>query len=66
MTWPDPLNVSNGASQMDTGAFYDSYGNGEGGSGGHAPMSFYEDSDKLNIFAAGNGNNIMVNWPDKY
>lgn len=65
-TWSAPLNVSNTASQTDAGAFYDPDGNAEDGSGGLAPMNFYGDSDKPNIFAAGNGNNIMVTWPDKY
>ncbi len=66
VTWSAPLNVSNTASQTDAGAFYDPDGNGEDGSGGIAPMNFYGDSDKPNIFAPGNGNNIMVTWPDKY
>lgn len=66
VTWSTPLNVSNTASQTDAGSFYDPDGNGEDGSGGLAPMNFYGDSDKPNIFAPGNGNNIMVTWPDKY
>ena len=65
-TWSTPLNVSNTATQTDVGAFYDPDGNGSDGTGGLDPMNFYGDSDKPNIFAAGNGNNIMVTWPDKY
>jgi len=65
-TWSTPLNVSNTASQTDTGVFYDPDGNGADGAGGLAPMNYYGDSDKPNIFAPGNGNNIMVSWPDKH
>ena len=65
-TWTTPLNVSNTASQTDAGAFYDPDGNGADGSGGIDPINFYGDSDKPNVFAPGNGNNIMVTWPDKY
>jgi len=65
-TWSDPVNVSGTATQTDPGAFYDPDGNGSGGTGGIPPMNFYGDSDKPNIFAPGNGNNIMVSWTDKY
>lgn len=65
-TWSDPVNLSNTASQTDAGAFYDPDGNGEDGIGGLAPMNYYGDSDKPNIFAPGNKNNIMVSWTDKY
>jgi len=66
VTWSDPQNVSNSASQTDASKFYDSDGNGADGSGGLAPMNFYGDTDKPNIFAPGNGNNVMVTWPSKY
>ena len=66
VTWSTPMNLSNTASQTDTGVFYDPDGKGADGAGGIAPMNFYGDSDKPNIFAPGNGNNIMVTWPDKH
>jgi len=66
VTWSAPLNLSNTASLTDAGAFYNPDGNGADGSGGLAPANFYGDSDKPNVFAPGNGNNIMVSWPDKH
>lgn len=66
VSWSTPLNISETATLTDTGTFYDPDGNGEDGAGGLAPMNYYGDSDKPNIFAPGNGNNIMVSWPDKY
>lgn len=64
ITWMPPLNVSNTAKQI-VGEF-DPDGNGADNVGGLPPQNFYGDSDKPNIFAPGNGNNIMISWTDKY
>lgn len=66
VTWSEPFNISETASLTDVNMFYDPDGNGEDGFGGLAPMNFYGDSSKPNIFAPGNGNNIMITWTDKY
>jgi len=66
VTWTSPLNISNTAALTDAGAFYDPDGNGADGSGGLDAMNYYGDSGKPNVFAPGNGNNIMVTWADKY
>ena len=41
VTWTEPLNISNTASQTDVGKFYDRDGNGEDGFGRWGAMNFY-------------------------
>ena len=63
-SWTAPLNLSNTATNLV--GIFDPDGNGADNVGGLPPQNFYGDSDKPNIFAPGNGDNIMVSWTDKY
>ncbi len=65
ISWSAPQNISLTAN-LSTTALYDPDGSGATGLGGLPAQPFYGDSSKPNVFAPGNGNNILVTWVDKY
>ena len=64
-SWSAPQNIALSAN-LSTATLYDPDGNGADGLGGLPPQAFYGDSSKPNVFAPGNGNNILVTWVDKH
>ena len=58
LSWSDPINVSNTATQTDPSVLYDRHGDGSG------LANFPGDSGKATVFAS--GKNLVVIWNDTY